>query len=100
MTLQSHLISVACYWISWLNKVCVVIIPVVVDDDGRPRESVGAGLDESGGAGHELEVGLAHLHRHLTHLRVPAAEHVACTGVEHNIVKHVPSQDFLRESRY
>ena len=61
---------------------------MVVDDDWRPWESVGAGLDEAGGAGHELEVGLADLHRHLTHLRVPAAKHVACTGIMHAKIRH------------
>ena len=51
--------------------------PVVVDYDGRACDAVGGGLDEAGGAGHELEVGLADVHSHLAHLRVPAAEHVA-----------------------
>ena len=72
---------------------------MVVDDDGRPWESVGAGLDESGGAGHELEVGLADVHRHLTHLRVPAAEHVACTGMEHAQNKTLPNMHMMSAQR-
>ena len=40
--------------------------PVVVDDDGRPRQPVPSLLDVAHGARHQHEVSPAHLHRDLS----------------------------------